>query len=91
MQVFYYSAIPARCGARQTVFSLGSNRAKAKESSLRLIFPMEVQLCDGTHRRFGAGSMLLAEDLTGSGHATKVVRTDSWRCAYVPFDGMVNW
>lgn len=46
---------------------------------------IEVELRDGTKRRFGAGDVILAEDLTGDGHATKVVSSGPWRCAYVPF------
>ena len=33
----------------------------------------EIVLGDGTVRRFGAGDVLLAEDLTGQGHITRVV------------------
>lgn len=56
---------------RQWVFTLGGE--------------IEVELRDGTKRRFGAGDVILAEDLTGDGHATKVVSSEPWRCAYVPF------
>jgi len=66
------------------------HNAPRKQWVITLQGQIEVQLRDGTLRRFGAGSLLLAEDLTGSGHATKVVSTDSWRCAYVPFDGTVT-
>jgi quercetin dioxygenase-like cupin family protein len=48
---------------------------------------IEVQLRDGTSRKFGPGSLLLAEDLTGTGHATKVISKDPWRCLYLPIDG----
>ena len=33
----------------------------------------EIVLGDGTTRRFGPGDVLLAEDLTGQGHVTRVV------------------
>ena len=33
----------------------------------------ELTLRDGSSKRFGPGDVLLAEDLTGSGHHTKVV------------------
>ena len=33
----------------------------------------EITLRDGTSKRFGPGDVLLAEDLTGSGHHTNVV------------------
>jgi hypothetical protein len=33
----------------------------------------EIELGDGTKRRFGQGDVLLSEDLTGEGHITRVV------------------
>ena len=36
---------------------------------------VEIGLGDGTVRRFGAGHVTLAEDLTGRGHTTRVVGT----------------
>ncbi|MBN8550773.1 MAG: hypothetical protein J0M12_15775, partial [Deltaproteobacteria bacterium] len=59
------------------------HNAPKKQWVLTLQGEIEVQLRDGTRRRFGAGSMILAEDLTGSGHATKVVSEVAWRCAYL--------
>ena len=34
---------------------------------------MEVEIGDGTKRRFGSGDVLVAEDLTGKGHITRGV------------------
>ena len=34
---------------------------------------MEVSIGDGTSRRFQAGDVLLAEDMTGQGHVTKAI------------------
>ena len=33
----------------------------------------EIQISDGTVRRFGPGNIMLADDLTGRGHITRVV------------------
>lgn len=42
-------------------------------------------------KRFGPGSMLVAEDLTGSGHKTNVVSADPWQCLYLPIpDGLLE-
>ena len=62
------------------------HNAPKKQWVITLQGEIEVQLRNGTARRFGVGSILLAEDLTGTGHATKVVSSESWRCAYLPFD-----
>lgn len=48
---------------------------------------IEVRLRTGQSKRFGAGSLLLADDLQGSGHATDVVSAISWQCLYIPFVG----
>jgi hypothetical protein len=37
---------------------------------------VEIGLGDGTTRRFGAGDVMLADDLTGRGHTTRVVSSD---------------
>ncbi len=66
------------------------HNAPKKQWVITLQGEIEVQLRDGTTRRFGAGSILLAEDLSGSGHATKVVSKEPWRCAYLPFEGAMR-
>jgi uncharacterized cupin superfamily protein len=33
----------------------------------------EIEISDGTKRRFGAGAIMLADDTTGRGHITRVV------------------
>lgn len=33
----------------------------------------EIEISDGTKRRFGAGDIMLADDTTGRGHITRVV------------------
>lgn len=36
----------------------------------------EIEIGDGTVRRFGPGDVVLAEDVTGRGHITRVVGTE---------------
>jgi hypothetical protein len=33
----------------------------------------EIEISDGTKRRFGAGAIMLADDTSGRGHITRVV------------------
>ena len=63
------------------------HNAPAKQWVITLQGEIEVTLRDGTTKKFGAGSIILAEDLSGSGHSTKVVSKEPWRCAYLPFNG----
>ncbi len=45
---------------------------------------MELGLGDGTVRRLGPGGAILAEDLTGKGHTTRVVGGEPVLAAVVP-------
>jgi hypothetical protein len=44
---------------------------------------IEIEVGDGEVRRFGPGSVLLAEDTDGPGHTTRAVGTDPVRAAVV--------
>ena len=45
---------------------------------------VEIQVGDGAVRRFGPGDVLLAEDLTGQGHLTRVVGDEPRTALLVP-------
>ena len=47
--------------------------APRRQYSITLTGEIEVGTPDGTLKRYGPGTILLAEDLTGSGHSTRVV------------------
>jgi hypothetical protein len=47
--------------------------APRRQYSITLAGAAEVEVGDGTVRRLGPGDVLLAEDLTGQGHITRVV------------------
>ena len=44
----------------------------------------EIEVGDGTVRRFGPGDVVLAEDLTGKGHLTRVLGNEPRVSAAVP-------
>jgi hypothetical protein len=46
----------------------------------------QITLRDGTYKRFGPGDVLLAEDVTGGGHHTKVVGDEDRVSLMVPID-----
>jgi quercetin dioxygenase-like cupin family protein len=48
---------------------------------------MEVEVGDGTKRRFGSGDVLVAEDLTGKGHITRGVGQQPRVSLAVPLAG----
>jgi uncharacterized cupin superfamily protein len=45
---------------------------------------VEIEAGDGAVRRFGPGDVLLAEDLTGQGHLTRVVGDQPRTALLVP-------
>ena len=48
---------------------------------------VEIGLGDGTLHRFGPGHAMLAEDLTGKGHTTRVVGDGTRVTATIPLSG----
>ena len=46
----------------------------------------EIEIGDGTKRRFGPGDVLLAEDTTGRGHITRLLNDRPRRSAFIPLD-----
>ncbi len=47
---------------------------------------MEIAVGDGTSRRFGPGDVMLAEDLTGRGHTTRVHGNEQRISVVIPLD-----
>ena len=60
-------------GRAQPGYFLDWHNAPRKQYVITLAGQVEIGLGDGTVRRFGPGDVLLAEDLTGHGHTTRVV------------------
>jgi quercetin dioxygenase-like cupin family protein len=45
---------------------------------------VDIEIGDGTVRRFGAGDILIAEDVTGQGHGTREVGPEARVSVFVP-------
>jgi len=58
--------------------------APRRQYTITLSGAAEVEVGDGTVARVGPGDVLLAEDLTGQGHITRVVGTEPRFYAVVP-------
>jgi quercetin dioxygenase-like cupin family protein len=58
--------------------------APRRQYTITLAGAAEVEVGDGTVARVGPGDVLLAEDLTGQGHITRVVGTEPRFYAVVP-------
>ncbi len=58
--------------------------APRRQYTITLAGEVEIGTGDGTLKRFGPGTMLLAEDLTGEGHTTRVVGNETRVSVVVP-------
>ena len=47
---------------------------------------VEFEIGDGTKRQFGIGDVILAEDITGQGHITRVIGNEPRSLMLVPLD-----
>ncbi len=57
----------------ETGYFMDWHNAPRRQYVVTLSGYMEIGIGDGTVRRFGPGDVMLAEDLTGRGHTTRVV------------------
>ena len=58
--------------------------APRRQYAITIAGEVEIGIGDGTVRRLGPGAVLLAEDLTGQGHTTRVVGTEDRITVMVP-------
>ncbi|NQW22820.1 MAG: hypothetical protein HQ475_05175 [SAR202 cluster bacterium] len=57
-------------------YFLDFHTAPRRQYSISLTGEVELGTPDGTLKRYGAGTVLLAEDLEGTGHSTRVVSSE---------------
>ena len=61
----------------------GWTRAPRRQYVITLSGEVEYEIGDGSRRRFGPGSIFLADDRTGQGHVSRGVGDAPRLCAYV--------
>ena len=61
--------------------------APRRQYSISLSGTAEIEVGDGTKARVGPGDVVLAEDLTGRGHVTRVIGNEPRFYAIVPLAG----
>ena len=62
----------------------GWHRAPRRQYVINLSGETEVEIGDGTKRRFGPGEVLLAEDTSGQGHISRDVGTQPRLFVFIP-------
>ncbi|OGO36961.1 MAG: hypothetical protein A2147_09805 [Chloroflexi bacterium RBG_16_57_8] len=67
-------------------FDLNWHNAPARQYVFTLRGRAEITVGDGTRRQFGPGDIMLAEDLTGRGHVTRGVGTETRVSIFVTLD-----
>jgi hypothetical protein len=69
-----FKRVPISCSAvsLRTIWS-DWHTAPRRQYIFILAGQMEIGIGDGTTRRFGPGDAVLADDLTGQGHTTRLV------------------
>ena len=65
-------------------YSSDFHNAPRRQYVINVAGEVEIELGDGSVHRFGPGHVMLAEDLTGRGHITRVAGGKPRICAQVP-------
>ncbi len=65
-------------------YNLDFHTAPRRQFVINLTGSVDIEIGDGTVRRMGPGSILLAEDLTGQGHISRNVDNEPRTCLFVP-------
>ena len=60
------------------------HRAPTRQYVINLSGETEIEVSDGTKRRFGPGDILLAEDTSGQGHISRDVGPQPRRFVFIP-------
>lgn len=67
-------------------YDLGFHNAPRRQLVVNLTGSVDIEVGDGSVRRLGPGTILLAEDTTGQGHISRAVDGESRTCLFVPLD-----
>ena len=60
--------------------------APRRQYVITLTGGVEIGIGDGTLKRFGPGDVMLADDLTGQGHTTRVIGHEQRMSVVIPLD-----
>ena len=65
-------------------YFLDWHTAPRRQYTITITGEVEIETSDGTVKRLGPGGILLAEDLTGRGHTTRVISKEARFYAVIP-------
>jgi hypothetical protein len=67
-------------------YDLDFHNAPRRQYVVNLTGSVDLEVGDGSRRRLGPGSILLAEDTTGQGHKSCAVDGQPRTCLFIPLD-----
>ena len=67
-------------------FNLDLHPAPRRQYVITIEGGVEIEIGDGTKRRFGVGDVMLAEDITGQGHITRALNNKPRKSIFVTLD-----
>ncbi|MEM7000357.1 MAG: hypothetical protein AAF529_06185 [Pseudomonadota bacterium] len=67
-------------------YHLDYHTAPRRQLVVNLTGSVDIEVGDGSVRRLGPGSILLAEDTTGQGHISRNVDGEPRQCLFVPLE-----
>lgn len=67
-------------------YDLDFHNAPRRQFVVNLVGSVDIEIGDGTVRRLGPGSILLAEDTSGRGHISRAVNGEPRQCLFIPID-----
>jgi uncharacterized cupin superfamily protein len=74
-------------GTNSEEYFIDWHNAPRRQFVVNLSGEVEITVSDGKKRRFGAGSILLAEDVTGKGHISRGLGKSERRTLFIPLAG----
>jgi hypothetical protein len=79
VKAFFFREVPAD-------FLYTWHNVVCREYVITLEGRAEIEVSSGDKRLFGKGDVLLAEDVSGQGHKTRVIGKKPWRQAFITLD-----
>jgi hypothetical protein len=79
VKAFFFREVPAG-------YRYGWHNVVCREYVITLEGRAEIEVSSGEKRRFGKGDVLLAEDVSGEGHRTRVIGKKAWRQAFITLE-----
>lgn len=79
VKAFFFREVPAD-------YQYNWHNVVCREYVITLEGKAEIEVSSGDKRRFGKGDVLLAEDVSGQGHKTRVIGKKLWRQAFITLE-----